>query len=275
MKETMIMRQTLQITLAGTVLSYEDSQKHTLPIIFIHGFPFCKKSWEPQFDFLKETHRVIIYDLPGFGESTTDTKETSINFFADTLIQFMDALKIEKAIVCGLSMGGYILLNAVERYQSRFEAIILSDTQCIADNEEGIQKRFDTIKDIEAKGLEAFSEGFLKKAFAKETQDSNKELVASVKKMIVSNPKDTVISALRALAGRKETCSTLEKITVPTLIICGDADELTPVEQSEKLFDDIQNAEIHIIPNAGHLSNLEQSDIFNDHLHNFISDIVL
>lgn len=270
-----MMRETFKINVAGSEMSYEDSQKQTLPIIFIHGFPFSKKSWEPQFDFLKETHRVITYDLPGFGDSTTTTKETSIAFFADNLIQFMDALKIEKAIVCGLSMGGYILLNAVERYQSRFEALILSDTQCIADTEEGVKKRFDTIKDIEAKGLEAFSVGFLKKAFAKQTQETNKELIQTIKHVIVSNPQSAVISALKALAARKETCSGLDKITIPTLIICGEEDELTPLEQSEKLFDDIQSAEIHIIPNAGHLSNLEQADIFNDHLHNFVSDIIL
>ncbi|PBQ32902.1 alpha/beta hydrolase [Sphingobacteriaceae bacterium] len=269
------MRDTFKINLAGSVINYEDSQKQTLPVIFIHGFPFSKESWRPQFEFLKETHRVIIYDLPGFGGSTTDTEETSISFFADNLIHFMDALQIEKAVVCGLSMGGYILLNAVERYQDRFEAIILSDTQCVADTDEGAKKRYDTIKEIEAKGLNEFTEGFVKKAFSKETQAKKAELVESIKQVILSNPQKSITAALKAMAGRKETCSGLENISLPTLILCGEEDELTPVAQSQKLFDAMPNAEIHIIASAGHLSNLEQEEVFNDHLHNFISDIIL
>src|ERR1041384_4358568 len=110
------MRNESKIDVKGYRVSYEDSGKQTLPVIFIHGFPFNKSSWDPQFEFLKETHRVIIYDLPGFGGSAMPEEPISIKYFADHLIHFMDALSIEKAIVCGLSMGGYILLNAVERH---------------------------------------------------------------------------------------------------------------------------------------------------------------
>jgi len=269
------MENDLSIKVSGQNVNYSDSRKHTLPIIFIHGFPFNKSSWDPQYEFLKETQRVIIYDLPGFGKSAELAGETSISSLADHLIHFMDSLKIEKAIVCGLSMGGYILLNAMERYGERFEAIVLADTQCLADNEEAAKKRFDAIKAIQENGLTEFTEGFLKNAFSKNAQETQTIIVERIRTVILSNSSLAITTALKAMAERKETCSALEKITVPALIICGEEDKLTPVSLSEFLFDQIPNSEIHIIPEAGHLSNLEKSDDFNDRLFNFISDIII
>src|SRR5690606_41592977 len=103
------------------------------PIIFLHSFPFDKTMWHGQLEFLKSTHRVIACDIRGFGQSTDETSQLSMDLFADDNIQFMDTLKIEKAIICGLSMGGFIALNLMKRYPERFSALILCDTQCIAD----------------------------------------------------------------------------------------------------------------------------------------------
>jgi 3-oxoadipate enol-lactonase len=134
MEATQAVEKNLYVDINGITICYDDFGKGLLPIIFIHGFPFDKSSWQPQLDFLRQTHRVIAYDIRGFGNSTSGKEKESIRLFADDLIQFMDALEIDKAIVCGLSMGGYILLNAAFRYPERFEAIVLSDTQCIADS---------------------------------------------------------------------------------------------------------------------------------------------
>lgn len=259
----------------GHRIGYEDSQKHTLPVIFIHGFPFNRTMWQPQYDFLKETHRVIIYDLPGFGKSTPLKEAASISAFADDLIQFMRTLKIEKAVVAGLSMGGYILLNAVERYPECFSAIVLSDTQCLADSKENAQKRYDTILKIEKEGLENFAMEFLENVFSEDTKKEKKELTALMKQVIQENSIEAICDALKAMAERKETCSGLKRIPIPALILCGEEDSLTPVARSEFLFSNMSNAELHTIKKAGHLPNLEQPDEFNDRLHNFISDIIL
>src|SRR4051812_10719786 len=103
------------IQLNGITVSYEDAGTGQVPIIFIHGFPLSKAIWQPQMDFLKLHYRVIAYDIRGFGNSTLGNEVISIDLFATDLIHFMDALKIKKAIVCGLSMGGYILMNAIAR----------------------------------------------------------------------------------------------------------------------------------------------------------------
>src|SRR5689334_21491870 len=122
----------IQIQVNGTTVCYDDLGKGKIPILFIHGFPFDKTSWQPQMQFLKSTNRVIAYDIRGFGKSAAGNEKASIGLFADDLVQLLDALQLDKVIACGLSMGGYILLNALSRYPERFDAIILSDTQCIA-----------------------------------------------------------------------------------------------------------------------------------------------
>lgn len=252
----------------GINISYLDSANDKEPLIFIHGFPFNKSSWQPQLESLQSEARVIAYDLRGFGQSEPGNEKASIQLYADDLIKLMDALDLKKAIVCGLSMGGYILLNAVDRYPERFKAIILSDTQCLADSDEGKEKRYATIKEIDEKGLEPFTEKFLKAAFSKH---ASPETVQKIKQVILSNSPKTIQAALAALAERKESCSHLKNIHIQTLILCGEEDELTTLPQSEFLFNNIPGAKMHAIEKAGHLSNLEQPEIFNKHLKDFIT----
>jgi 3-oxoadipate enol-lactonase len=261
----------LSISQGDITICYDDLGEGMIPIIFIHGFPFDKSSWHPQMEFLKETHRVIAYDIRGFGKSAAGKEKADMGLFADDLIRLMDALQIDKAVVCGLSMGGYILLNAVTRYPARFEAIILSDTQCIADSPEAKEKRFKTIEHIEAGGLNDFADGFIKNIFCQESLDTKKELVERIKTVVLSTSPAIIAGALAALAERSETCSLLYKIYVPTLILCGKEDKVIPLVQSEHLLHDIIDSIFYGIDKAGHMSNLEQPDEFNKQINNFIS----
>jgi len=197
----------------------------------------------------------------------------SIPLFAEDLVRLMDALEIEKARVCGLSMGGYIVLNAVNRYEKRFEAIVLCDTQCIADSEQIKEKREKTIARIESEGVQFFADDFIKTIFSQEFRFYNSELVKDIKDIILSTPAEIISGTLAALARRWEMCSSLREISIPALILCGRQDELTPPAQSDFLFKNISNSAIHIIDRAGHLSNLEQPDKFNLHLNDFISSL--
>lgn len=251
-------------------LSYDDLGEGNIPIIFLHGFPFDKSMWQGQLDFLKSAYRVIAVDIRGFGKSTDEKSPLSIDVFAADLITFMDQLSIEKAIVCGLSMGGFITLNAHQRFPDRFEALILADTQCIADTPEVKEKRYDTIREIEVNGVANFNEGFIKKVLHKDSFTSKKELVEELRSVVFSNSEHIIQQGLVALAERSETCSTLDKITIPTLIICGREDIVTPLAQSEAMKESISGATLQIIENAGHVSNLEQADEFNQHLLDFL-----
>ncbi len=273
MKELQANEKSIKTSSTNASINYTDFGKSEVPVIFIHGFPFDKSSWEPQITFLKTKHRVIAYDIRGFGKSTTNDIGESINLFADDLIGFMDSLKIGKAIICGLSMGGYIALNVISRFPERFEAIILCDTQCIADSTEAKEKRKQTIAQINGGGLDLFTDTFLKNIFCRNTLENKKEIVDKIRKIILSTSTKVITGTLRALALREESCSKLEEIKVPALIICGKEDIITPPAQAEFLNSKIKNSVIHIIDKAGHMSNLEQPDVFNKHLNNFLKEV--
>jgi pimeloyl-ACP methyl ester carboxylesterase len=251
-------------------LSYDDLGEGSVPVIFLHGFPFSKQMWRVQLEFLKSSNRVIACDIRGFGNSKDENSVLSIDLFGDDLIQFMDNLKIDKAIVCGLSMGGYIALNAFKRYSNRFKALILCDTQCIADTLEIKAKRLKLIDEIALNGTENFTEGFVKNVFHKDSLTKKKEIVEELRNVIISNSKHIISMGLKALFERSETCSVLSKIKIPTLIICGREDLVTPFAQSEFMNKSIEGSILRTVDDAGHVSNLEQAHEFNKHLHGFL-----
>ncbi len=261
----------IYITVDNLRVCYNDTGDSVIPIIFIHGFPFNKDSWQPQVDFLRERPRVITYDVRGFGKSELGDDEGSIIQYADDLIGLMDALEIPKAIVCGLSMGGYILMNAVHRYPERFEGLILADTQCNADTQEGKEKRYQSIEKINADGTKDYADASVKNLFCKNTIESKPELVDNIREVITSTPPISITSTLEALANRPEACNFLSGISCFTLIICGKEDSITPLAKAEFLNSSVKNSSLVIIENAGHLSNLENPEEFNHAMGKFIT----
>lgn len=252
-------------------ISYDDLGEGNLPVIFLHGYPFDKTMWRTQLDFLQISHRVIALDIRGFGSSKDEETSLSIGLFADDLIKFMNALCIDKAVICGLSMGGYIALNAVQRFPSRFSGLILCDTQCSADTKEGKEKRYKSIDEINANGAHAFNEAFVKNVFYKGSLINKKDVVESLRSTVFSNSAHIITAGIEALAERSETCSRLNEINIPTLILCGREDVLTPVKQSEYMHSIIRSSVLRIINHAGHVSNLEQPQEFNKNLFEFLS----
>ena len=217
--ETITKGYDLKLPINNFDLSYDDVGEGIIPIIFLHGYPFDKTMWQGQLDFLKSSYRLIPCDIRGFGKSTDEESSLTIDLFADDLIAFMDELSIDKAIICGLSMGGFIALNAMKRFPDRFEALILCDTQCIADTKEVKEKRYKIIDEIAINGVTNFNEGFIKSVFCKDSFNNKKELVKNLHHVVFSNSKHVITMGLAALAERSETCSTLNEITIPTLII--------------------------------------------------------
>jgi 3-oxoadipate enol-lactonase len=265
----------LSIAINGFDLCYEDVGEGETPIIFLHGYPFDKSMWQQQLDYLKSSYRVIACDVRGFGKSTDEKTPLTIDLFADDLIKFMDTLAIDKAIICGLSMGGFIALNAMKRFHSRFEALILCDTQCIADTDAVKEKRHKAMDDMELNGVDAFNEGFIRNVFHPDSLTNKTELVNQLRKVVFANTQHIIKEGLVALAERTETCSSLSEIDIPTLIICGREDAVTPLEQSEFMHDHIKGSKLKVIDKAGHVSNLEQPDEFNKHLLDFLTTILV
>lgn len=256
------------------VVGYTDNGPEDAPaIIFIHGFPLNKTMWDNQVEALKEDYRVISYDIRGHGDSEQGNEDFSIQLFVTDLLHLMDALKIEKASLCGLSMGGYIALNAIENHPERFEALVLSDTNCIADPPEVKHKRLDTIESIKAFGVEKYVDDSILHLFAPESFTTHKDAIQDVKEMILDTSEESLSKTLLALSLRKATCNKLPEITMPVLFLVGEEDKITPPEASELMHEKIKNSTLHIISHAGHLSNMENSDEFNKQLKMFFATI--
>jgi 3-oxoadipate enol-lactonase len=261
----------INITINNLTVSYSDHGPDDAPvIIFIHGFPLNKSMWDTQVEALKENYRVIAYDIRGHGNSDPGIDEFFIELFVIDLLRLMEKLKIEKSILCGLSLGGYIALNAVLKHPDRFDGLILNDTQCIADTPEIKENRCNAIISIKEKGVEQYADEIIKKLFAQETFTKNKNVIDAVREMIISTPKQSLCNTLHALAERKETCDQLPEINIPVLIMVGQEDKITPIAAAQQMHEKILNSKLEIIQQAGHLSNLENLTAFNTHLVNFL-----
>jgi 3-oxoadipate enol-lactonase len=264
----------LTISVNNLSVSYiDEGATNSRTIMLIHGFPLNKSMWNKQVGVLKQNYRVVAYDIRGHGNTDVGSDNFSIDLFVNDLLGLMDTLKIEKTVLCGFSMGGYIALNAIENYPERFNALLLCDTNCTADLPEAKEKRMKAIESIKEKGLEPYAEESLKKLFAPISFSTHKDQIAIVKEMIIKTSKQALYKTLHALAERKETCSKLHEIKVPVLIMVGKEDEITPPEAALSMHEKIKGSTIHIVENAGHLSNLENPGEFNHQLTGFLSSI--
>lgn len=264
----------IKLFINNLLVSYTDQGSDDAPvIIFIHGFPLNKTMWNYQIEALMGRFRVIAYDIRGHGDSDAGNDNFSIDLFATDLIQFMDALKIEKASLCGLSMGGYIALNAIEHYPERFDALVLSDTNCQPDSAEVKEKRMKTIYNILDNGVSNYADESVKNLFAQESFNTHEDEILSVKNMICNTSEGSLGCTLLALAARKETCNKLSDIDVPVLILVGKEDKITPPEVSTLMHDKIKNSTIYVIPHAAHLSNMEEPEEYNEQLMRFFAKV--
>ncbi len=264
----------MKAVIDGAEIYYIDMGDRSAPaIVLIHGFPFSHEMWNPQIEFLKSHFRVIAYDIRGHGKSDVGDGQYSLELFVDDLIALLDHLQLEKVVLCGLSMGGYIALRAIERNPERFRALILCDTTSNADSNEAKLRRAASIKTVKRAGVAPYAQEFLKAVLTPQNVQNKLDLVRAVLSMIESNSSVGICGTLLALAGRTETTPSLPKIQVPTLILVGEQDKITPPELSEKMHALIPNSKLQILPNAAHLSNLEEPEEFNGNLLSFLREL--
>jgi len=261
----------ISVTINNLSVGYNDQGPADEPvIIFLHGFPLNKSMWDIQVEALKENYRVIAYDVRGHGNSDPGIDEFFVELFVHDLLRLMEKLGIEKSILCGLSLGGYIALNAVLKYPDRFDGLILNDTQCIADTPEIKENRCQAIIRIMKNGVEQYADEIIKNLFAPESFTKKKNGVTTVREMIISTTKHSLCNTLHALAERKETCTQLHEINIPVLIMVGKEDKITPIAVAQQMHENIRDSTLKIIQHAGHLTNLENPTAFNTHLVKFL-----
>ncbi|HKZ16341.1 MAG TPA: alpha/beta fold hydrolase [Geobacteraceae bacterium] len=251
----------------------EEGKKDGLPVVLVHGMVFDHRMWLPQIDALRDHFRVIAYDVRGHGKSAVGDGQYTHRMFAEDVVALMDHLQIERAVMCGLSMGGAISLRTIELYPERIRALVLCDCHSAADSNEAKYWRELAIKAVKQNGLETFADVFVKKLFAPRTFSTRPDIVELIRSMVLGTSPLAVCGALLAQAARTDTTDTLPGIKVPTLLLCGEEDTLTPPSLMRSMHEKIPLSELRIISCAGHVSNLENPDEFNGHLVRFLDKL--
>jgi pimeloyl-ACP methyl ester carboxylesterase len=257
----------------GFTLAYSD-RGVGLPLVLIHGFPLCRKMWRPQAEGLaKAGCRVITPDLRGFGESGLPPETVSMDVYADDIVALMDHLKIDKAAVGGLSMGGYVLLNLLERYPGRVAAPIFITTRAGGDDDAGKARRRALAEACRIQGIQPVAEAFRNILFAPETLAENPELVDEVFGWINATSPQGASAALIAMRDRQDSVALLGSISQPALVICADQDQAAPMEHSRIIAEGLPDADLCILHGGGHMVNMEQPIGFNEAILEFLTGL--
>lgn len=244
-------------------------------ILFVHGFPLDRSLWRHQRVALSTRCRCLVPDLRGFGESSVRAP-FSVDQYADDLALLMDRLEIDDAIVCGLSMGGYIAMAMWRRHADRIRGLVLCDTKASADSEAARGKREEMIAVATAEGSGAVASRQIGAVLGASTRARHPEIEAEVLAMMSRQPVGGVVGALGALRDRPDSRSTLSSISVPTLVIVGEEDTVTPVADAEEmmaLLPAVARPRLERIANAGHLSCLERPAAVTHAIAEFVATV--
>lgn len=262
----------MKIEVNGIDIDYRD-EGEGLPIIFIHAFPLNQTMWDEQVAALRGTCRAITLDMRGFGRSGFGSSSHSIDEMALDIHGLMNRLGIDRAVLVGLSMGGYVSLAFYRHYPGSVQALVLADTRATADTPEARERRIKSAEKAEREGSAAIADDMTPLLLGRSSLATRPDLIARTREMIEANSPAGIAAAQRAMAARRDSTDLLGTINVPVLVIVGSEDSLTPPAEAETMNRAISGSQLQVIDGAGHLSNLELPQLFNAALSAFIQTI--
>jgi pimeloyl-ACP methyl ester carboxylesterase len=259
----------MKAPVGGTTLHY-DVRGDGPPVLFLHAFPLHLGMWDAQAKALAAAHRVVRFDARGFGGTPPGDGLLTMERIADDGVALLDHLGLSRAVVCGLSMGGYAAFALVRRHPDRLSGLVLADTRTAPDSVEQRRGRAAQADTVRREGPAGIADGFLQKAVGETTRTERPEVVARIREMILATPARGIVDALAGLASRADSGPTLREIRVPTLVLCGAEDALTPSADAEAIHRGVPGSTLVVIPRVGHLSALEDPPAFNAALDGFL-----
>lgn len=263
----------MKATIGGREVSWREAGTGRT-ILFLHGFPFNGSSWDAQIAALPQGWRGVAPDLRGFGESAGSTDpQYTMDMFADDAGALLTHLGVRRAVICGLSMGGYIALAMHRRHRAAFGGLVLADTRATADTEEARKNRVQLAQRVQVEGNGVVVDSMLPRLFAPATLQQRPHLVERVRSMMATTSPETMARALLGMASRPSAEGGLRDIVVPTLVLVGADDAITDRGESQLMARAIRGAHIETIQDAGHVSNIEAPDAFNQALQRFLANI--
>ncbi|HLQ30749.1 MAG TPA: alpha/beta fold hydrolase [Ktedonobacteraceae bacterium] len=242
------------------------------PVLFLHAFPLNRSMWSGEMmALLAEGHyRLVALDWRGFGESEITADVSTMEQFADDVAGLMDVLGMQDAILCGLSMGGYAAFAFLRKYPQRVKGLLLADTRPGADTAETRENRENVARLAESRGAGAIADLQIPRLISEETRQHHPEVETRIRRMIDAATTQGIAAASRGMAQRADSTDLLAGIACPTLVLVGEHDVLTPPAVAQDYAANIANAQYTVIPNAGHLSNLEQPESFHLTISSFL-----
>ena len=252
-------RSLFRVTVAGVELAVQVRGDGIPPVLFIHGFPFDHTLWRHQIAALSRWHRMAP-DLRGAGTSSVPGSSDgySVGQYAADLLALLDGLDISQVVVCGQSLGGYIIFELFRRAPTRIRAAILCSTKAAADSAAAKRDRDVMAALAQRDGARAVAEKLVPKLLSRATLEQQPQVVKEVRAMIERAPVAGILGALRALRDRPDSTPLLGQIRVPVLVIAGDDDQIAPAAGMQEMARAIPGARFALITGAGHVAPLEQ-----------------
>ncbi|HEX3655506.1 MAG TPA: alpha/beta fold hydrolase [Pirellulales bacterium] len=242
------------------------------PLVLLHGFPLDHTMWEAQLEFFSTGWRVIAPDLRGFGSSVVTPGQVTMEQMADDCRGLLDALEIAGPVtLCGLSMGGYVAWQFARKYPDRLSRLVQCDTRAIADSPEAAANRQKLAEHVLSAGTEALAVAMLPKLFAPTTAQQRPEVVKAVRAMIAMAPPAGAAAAQSGMAVRPDVTAELAGIRVPTLLVVGAHDAISPPDEMRAIAQAIAGARLQVIEEAGHMAPMEQPAEVNRAIAEFLA----
>lgn len=253
----------MRCRLANVDLAYDvagASQNPTL--LLVHGFPHDRTLWAPQMHALSAAYQCVAVDLRGFGESSS-APPYSMDQYADDLAALLDAIGVRRAVIAGISMGGYVSLAMWRRHADRVSGFVFVDTRAGADSDTVRARRREWITRVQAEGVSAVSATLVADQLGATTRARHPELESTVLAMARRMSEEGLIGALTAAIARPDSTDTLATVIVPAMFVVGDEDTVAPRGESERMQALVPGSRLEVVRGAGHLSNLERPAAFN------------
>jgi pimeloyl-ACP methyl ester carboxylesterase len=243
-------------------------------LVLLHAFPLSSAMWLAQREGLAGRFRIVTPDLRGFGGSVLGTDEPSIDHMADDVDQLLRTLGIQRAVIGGLSLGGYVAMALCRRHPERVLALVLANTKATADTDEARANRHAMAEQLEGEGTVApLLDQILPNLVGPTTLRQRALVYGRVRGLVQATPPRAAAWAQRAMAARPESFDTLRETRAPALVIAGGEDALASEDDARAVADALPNAELLVLPHSGHLSAVEQPDVFNQAVAEFVTAV--
>ena len=243
------------------------------PVVLLHPFPANHKVWLPAAELLAGRYRLILPDLRGHGQSGASGGPATMEKHAADLLRLLDASGVGKAVLAGVSIGGYVLFEFWRQHRERVSGLILCDTRAGADTAEGRANRLKAADEVEKQGPVPFVDNMIPKLLGETTRTTRPDLVERAREMMLEMSVQGIAAVQRGMAARPDSAADLKTINVPTLVMVGVEDTLTPLSEAESMQRQITGSRLQAIPGAGHYAVFEQHEAAGKAIRGFLDGL--